>query len=119
MAFTKRELLARRAKRVRYRIRRQGVDKPRLSVFRSSRHMYVQLIDDAKGHTVAAASTLEKDAKVKFGGNIEAAAAVGKLIAKRAKAAGVENVVFDRGGFKFHGRVKALADAAREGGLKF
>lgn len=119
MSFTKRELLDRRARRVRYRIRRQGVDKPRLSVFRSARHMYAQIIDDAKGHTLASASTLDKDVNVKATGNKEAAAVVGKLLAERAKAAGVENVVFDRGGFKFHGRVKALADAAREGGLKF
>ncbi len=119
MAFTKKDLLARRARRVRYRIRRQGADKPRLSVFRSSRHMYAQIIDDNQGRTLASASTLDKDVSVKYSGNVEAATAVGKLLAERAKAAGVENVVFDRGGFQFHGRVKALADAAREGGLKF
>ncbi len=119
MAFTKRELLARRARRVRYRIRRQESGKARLSIHRTPRHIYAQIIDDGKGHTLAHASTLDKDVNVKSTGNVEAAIEVGKLIAKRAKEAKVEVVVFDRGGFKYHGRVKALADAAREGGLKF
>jgi len=94
---------------------------PRLSVHRSSKHIYAQVIDDVKGHTLAAASTLDKDlrGKLKTGADVEAAGAVGKLIAERAKKAGVEKVVFDRGPYIYHGRVKALADAAREGGLKF
>jgi large subunit ribosomal protein L18 len=93
----------------------------RLSVHRSSKHIYAQVIDDARGHTVAAASTLDKDLKgsLKTGADREAAAAVGKLVAERAVKAGVKDVVFDRGAFIFHGRVKALADAAREAGLSF
>ena len=93
----------------------------RLSVFRSSKHIYVQLIDDDKGETLASASTMEKTLRGggKTGANIEAAKAIGKLIAERAKAKGIKDVVFDRGGYMFHGRVKALADAAREGGLNF
>ena len=93
----------------------------RLSVFRSSKHIYAQVIDDAGGKTVAAASTLDKDLKgsLKKGSDMEAAQAVGKLIAARALQAGVTNVVFDRGGYLYHGRVKALADAAREAGLNF
>src|SRR5262249_5541282 len=95
--------------------------RPRLSVHRSSRHIYAQLIDDAQGRTLAAASSLEKDmkGKLKTGADKAAAAEVGKLLAQRAVGAGVSEVVFDRGGFKYHGRVKALADGAREGGLKF
>ncbi|MFA9479034.1 50S ribosomal protein L18 [Phycisphaerales bacterium AB-hyl4] len=92
-------------------------EQPRLSVFRSNKHMYAQVIDDLDGRTLAAASSAA--ANVEKGGDIEAAAAVGKALAEKAKAAGVETVTFDRNGFKFHGRVKALADAAREGGLKF
>jgi large subunit ribosomal protein L18 len=88
-------------------------------VHRSGRHIYAQVIDDAAGKTVAAASTLEKDVRATSGANVDAAVSVGKRVAERAKAAGVTNVVFDRGGFLFHGRVKALADAAREGGLEF
>lgn len=109
----------------RQRVRRQLVavssGRPRLSVHRTSKHIYVQLIDDAKGATVVAASSLEKDLRgtLKTGADVEAAKAVGKLIAERAKKAGVEQVVFDRGGYIYHGRVKALADAAREGGLQF
>jgi len=93
----------------------------RLSVFRSSKHIYAQLIDDVKGTTVAAASSLEKTMRegAKTGANIAAARAVGKLIAERAKEKGIKNVVFDRGGYLYHGRIKALADAAREGGLNF
>jgi len=93
----------------------------RLSVFRSSKHIYAQLIDDVKGTTVAAASSLEKTMRegAKTGANIAAAKAVGKLIAERAKEKGIKDVVFDRGGYLYHGRIKALADAAREGGLNF
>jgi len=92
-------------------------DQPRLSIYRSSKHLYAQLIDDFSGKTLAAASSVQ--AKIEKGGNIEAAAQIGKAIAEKAKAAGVESVAFDRNGFRYHGRVKALADAAREGGLKF
>jgi large subunit ribosomal protein L18 len=95
--------------------------RPRLAVFRSNKHIYAQIIDDSKGDTLTAASTLETDAKkdIKHGGNIAAAKAVGKLVAERAKAQGIEAVLFDRGGYLYHGRVKALAEAAREAGLKF
>ena len=112
-------LFERRRRRVRTALRAKGGLRPRLSVHRSGRHIYVQVIDDAAGRTVAAASTLEKDARSSTGANIDAASSVGKRIAERASAAGVTQVVFDRGGFLFHGRVKALADAAREGGLEF
>ena len=108
-----------RRQRVRTSIRRTGGDRPRLSVHRSGRHIYAQVIDDAAGKTLASASTLDKDLKVKTGANADAAAAVGKALAAKATKAGVDKVVFDRGGFLFHGRVKALADAAREGGLEF
>jgi large subunit ribosomal protein L18 len=114
-------LFTRRQQRVRHRVMLVGNGRPRLSVFRSSRHIYAQIIDDAAGRTLAAASSLEKDVRgdLKTGADKAAAAAVGKLIAERAKAAGIATVVFDRGGYLFHGRVKALADAAREGGLAF
>lgn len=114
-------LFARRARRTRYQLRKRAKGRPRLSVFRSGLHIYVQVIDDGGGKTLAAASSVEKDLrkKLKTGGNVEAAAEVGKLIAERAKKAGISEVVFDRGGYAFHGRVKALADAAREGGLNF
>jgi large subunit ribosomal protein L18 len=114
-------LFSRRQKRVRYRIFRIAKGRPRLSVFRSSRHIYAQVIDDAQGRTLCAASSLDKGlrATLKTGADKAAASAVGKLLAERAKAAGVSAVVFDRGGYLFHGRVKALADAAREGGLDF
>ena len=114
-------LFARRQMRVRYRISRLAKGRPRLSVFRSSRHIYAQVIDDTRGNTVAAASSLDKSLResLKTGSDKAAAAAVGKLVAERAKAAGVTSVVFDRGGYLYHGRVKALADAAREGGLEF
>src|SRR6266478_2983894 len=114
-------LFDRRRARVRGRIARSASTRPRLSVFRSSRHIYVQIIDDAVGRTLAAASTLDASLKpdLKTGADTAAAAAVGKLIAERAKAAGVERFVFDRGGYLFHGRLKALADAAREGGIEF
>jgi large subunit ribosomal protein L18 len=108
-----------RRRRVRTQLRTKGGNRPRLSVHRSSQHIYAQIIDDAKGITLAAASTLEKDVRDATGATTDAAAAVGKRLAERAKAAGVSAVVFDRGGFLFHGRVKALADGAREGGLEF
>ena len=115
------ELFRRRRQRVRYKLRHAGKLRPRLSVFRSSRHIYAQIIDDAAGRTIVAASTLEADVKkeLKTGADSDAAKAVGKVIAERAKKAGVAQVVFDRGAYMFHGRVKALADAAREGGLDF
>jgi large subunit ribosomal protein L18 len=111
----------RRKRRQRASIARKGAGRPRLSVHRSGKHIYAQVIDDAKGKTLAAASTLEKDVRgtLKTCANVDAAKAVGKLIATRAIAAGIKAVVFDRGGYMFHGRVKALADAAREGGLSF
>ncbi|MET1410877.1 50S ribosomal protein L18 [Roseibium sp. HPY-6] len=111
----------RRRDRVRRSIRKAAGERPRLSIFRSSKQIYAQIIDDAKGHTIASASTIEKDLKgsLKTGADVAAAAAVGKLVAERAVAAGVKQVVFDRGGYMYHGRVKALADAAREGGLEF
>jgi large subunit ribosomal protein L18 len=114
-------LFLRRRQRVRSNLRRAGNNRPRLSVFRSSKHIYAQIIDDASGRTLAAASTLDGGLKtsLKTGADTAAASAVGKLVAERAKAAGVERVVFDRGAYLFHGRVKALADAAREGGLDF
>ena len=113
-------LFERRRRRVRSRLARTNKGRPRLSVFRSGRHIYAQIIDDVAGHTLAAASTLDETLRAgKTGANKEAAEAVGKLLAERAKAAGVTAVVFDRGGYLFHGRVKALADAAREGGLDF
>ena len=109
----------RRRERNRNRIREYAGDRVRLSVHRSSQHIYAQVIDDAKGVTLAAASTLDGTLRKSAGGNMNAAAAVGKLVAERAKKAGVKAVVFDRGGYLYHGRVKALADAAREGGLEF
>ncbi|WP_174274105.1 50S ribosomal protein L18 [Sphingomonas bacterium] len=112
-------LFERRRRRVRTALKAKGSLRPRLSVHRSGRHIYAQVIDDAAGKTVAAASTLEKDVRGSTGANADAAASVGKRVAERASAAGITRVVFDRGGFLFHGRVKALADAAREGGLEF
>ena len=111
----------RRKARVRRSIRKTANGRPRLSVFRSSQHIYAQVIDDDKGVTVAAASSLEPDLRksLKTGANREAATEIGKLVAERAVKAGVKDVVFDRGSYLFHGRVKALADAAREGGLNF
>lgn len=111
-----------RRQKLRWRIRTtvSGVaSKPRLSVFRSNKDIYAQLIDDKQGHTLAAASSREKDIFGAGGNKVEKAAKVGKLLAERAKAAGVETCVFDRGGYLYHGRVKSLADGAREGGLKF
>lgn len=112
---------ARREARVRRAIKAVANGKPRLSVFRSSKQIYAQVIDDAKGVTLAAASTLDKDlkSKLKTGADVAAATAVGKLVAERAKKAGVKAIVFDRGAYMYHGRVKALAEAAREGGLEF
>jgi large subunit ribosomal protein L18 len=114
-------LFARRKQRVRSAIRRQTNNRVRLSVFRSGKHIYAQLIDDSKGATLAAASSLDAEVKgkVKSTSTIEAAKLIGALIAQRAKKADVKEVVFDRGGYLFHGRVKALADAAREAGLSF
>jgi len=115
------QLRERRRERLRFSLRRKGGGRPRLSVFRSSKHIYAQIIDDAAGCTLAAASTLDAAlrAEKRTGADKAAAAAVGKLIAERALAAGVSAVVFDRGAYLYHGRVKALADAAREGGLAF
>jgi large subunit ribosomal protein L18 len=112
---------ARRQAKVRRNVRRAAGSRARLSVFRSSKHIYAQVIDDAKGETVASASSLEKDMRgeLKTGANVAAAKAVGKRLAERAAAKGVKDVVFDRGGYLYHGRIKALADAAREGGLNF
>ena len=109
----------RRTHRVRRSLAKNSGGRPRLSVFRSSKHIYAQVIDDAKGHTVAAASSLEKELRstLKTGADKAAAAAVGKLLAERARKAGVDKVVFDRGGYRYHGRIKALADGARQGGL--
>ncbi len=120
MSSTK-ELLARRKNRVRLQLRQRNDGKPRLSVFRSSKHIYAQVIDDAEGRTIAAASSLETSVRegLKTGADVAAAKEVGKLIAERAAAAGIDKIVFDRGGYRYHGRVKALADAAREAGLKF
>jgi len=115
------KLFDRRAKRVRHRISQVAVGRPRLSVFRSGKHIYAQLIDDTARHTIAAASSSEaaKEAGSTKSYNVAAAAAVGKLIASRAIEKGVKRVVFDRGGYLYHGRVKALAEAARQGGLEF
>jgi large subunit ribosomal protein L18 len=114
-------LFLRRRQRVRVNLRRAANGRPRLSVFRSSKHIYAQIVDDAAGRTLAAASSLDGalKASLRNGADIAAASAVGRLVAERAKAAGIERVVFDRGAYLFHGRVKALADAAREGGLDF
>ena len=114
-------LQRRRKERVRSRLRRRNRGRVRLSVFRSSKHIYAQVIDDERGATMAAASSLDQSLRgaLKTGADKDAAAAVGKLIAERAAAAGIKEVVFDRGGYLYHGRVRALADAARDGGLVF
>lgn len=119
--MTPKKLFERRQRRARQSIKEKGNGRIRLSVFRSGKNIYVQVIDDVNGVTLASASTLDKELKgnLKTGADKAAAAAVGKLIAERAKAAGITEVVFDRGGYIYHGRVKALADAAREGGLSF
>ena len=119
MANSKRELFLKRRLRVRNKLRKMADGRARLSVHRSNKNISVQLIDDVKGVTLASASSLEKDLGVVGKNNVEAAAKVGAAIADRAKKAGVSECYFDRGGFLFHGRVRALADAAREGGLKF
>lgn len=119
MALSKLDLFRKRRLRVRNHLKKVAYGKPRLSVHRSSKNIYVQVIDDVAGRTLAAASTLEADLGLKGKSNRESAARIGAEIAARAKAAGIEEVIFDRGGYLFHGRVKALADAAREGGLKF
>ncbi|MGH7114279.1 MAG: 50S ribosomal protein L18 [Stellaceae bacterium] len=115
------DLFLRRRQRVRAKLRRVANNRPRLSVFRSSKHIYAQIIDDAAGRTLAAASSLDGPLRqrLRTGADTAAAGEVGKLLAERAKAAGIERVVFDRGAYLFHGRVKALADAARESGLVF
>ena len=109
----------RRTFRVRNQVRRSANGRPRLSVFRSNKHIYAQLIDDAAGKTLVSASTVEKDVAGETGGNKEAAAQVGQLLGRRAVEKGIKEVVFDRGRYKYHGRVAALADAAREAGLEF
>ncbi len=115
------DLKTRRRERLRYQLRQKSAGRPRLSVFRSGKHIYAQVIDDAERRTLAAASSLDKSLRdaLRTGADKDAAAAVGKLVAERAMAAGVTKVVFDRGAYLYHGRVKALADAAREGGLAF
>jgi large subunit ribosomal protein L18 len=115
------DMKTRRQQRLRYELRQKAAGRPRLSVFRSGKHIYAQVIDDVQGRTLAAASSLDKGLKteLKTGADRSAASAVGKLVAERATAAGVTKVVFDRGAYLYHGRVKALADAAREAGLAF
>jgi len=115
------QLFQRRKGRIRNQLRRVNSGRPRLSVFRSGRHIYAQIIDDVKGITLASASTAEKElrATAKTGADKSAAETIGKLVAERAIKAGIKDVVFDRGGYRYHGRVKALADAAREVGLSF
>jgi large subunit ribosomal protein L18 len=110
-----------RKMRVRKKLQRVSSDRPRLSVFRSGKNIYAQVIDDAKGQTIASASSIEPEVlkSMPKGSDVNAALAVGKLVAERAAKAGIKDVVFDRGGYLYHGRVKALADGAREGGLKF
>ncbi len=111
-----------RRQRIRYRIRKKiegNPDRPRLSIFRSNKQIYVQVVDDLNGATLVSASSKEKSIAEKGGKKSETAALVGKLVASKCKEKGIESVVFDRGGYKYHGRVKSLADAAREGGLKF
>src|SRR6266481_4204587 len=121
MALSSRDSSQKRAQRTRTRLRKLANGRPRLSVFRSSKHIYAQVIDDDRGVTLASASSIEKATResIKTGASIDAAKTVGKLIAARAKEKGVTAVVFDRGAYLYHGRVKALAEAAREGGLSF
>ncbi len=114
-----RDLFERRKQRTRYELKKKALGRPRLSVFRSEKHIYVQVIDDTTGRTLVSASSLDKDLKLKTGSTIEAASKIGEVVAKKALAAGVKEVVFDRGGYVYHGRVKSLAEAAREAGLKF
>jgi|SRR5579864_3835301 large subunit ribosomal protein L18 len=115
---SKNDVRVRIHKRIRHRVRGTE-ERPRLAVFRSLKHIYAQVIDDRRGHTLASASSGEKKAAIGSGGNLAGAKQVGKLIAERAKAGGIKKVVFDRGGYLYHGRIKALADAAREAGLEF
>ena len=115
---SKNDVRVRVHRRIRHKVR-GSQERPRLAVFRSLKHIYAQVIDDHKGHTVASASSGEKSSAVGSGGNVAGAKQVGKLIAERAQAKGVKKVVFDRGGYLYHGRIKALADAAREAGLEF
>ena len=117
MADTRRQIRQRIHKRIRSRVTGTQ-ERPRLAVFRSLNHIYAQIIDDQQGHTIVAAASIEKDLRGK-GGNLEGAKAIGKAVAERAKEKGIKQVVFDRGGYQYHGRVKALADAAREAGLEF
>jgi large subunit ribosomal protein L18 len=117
MPDTRREIRSRIHKRIRSRVAGTQ-ERPRLAIFRSLNHIYAQVIDDQQGHTVVSASSTEKELKTK-GGNLEGAKAIGKAVAERAKEKGIKRVVFDRGGYQYHGRVKALADAAREAGLEF
>jgi large subunit ribosomal protein L18 len=112
-------LFKKRQSRTRYRINTNAAGRPRLSVFRSGKHIYAQVIDDRQAVTLASASTAEKESGVAKGYNVDAASGVGNKIAERSLAAGIKQVVFDRGGYIYHGRIKALADAAREGGLEF
>jgi len=119
MAYSKRDLFLKRRLRVRNKLRKEANGRPRLSVHRSNKNISVQVIDDLAGTTLVSASSLEKDLGVVGRNNVEAAAKIGAAIAERARAKGIEDVYFDRGGFLYHGKVKALADAAREGGLKF
>jgi large subunit ribosomal protein L18 len=119
MALSSRDSSQKRAQRTRIRLRKLANGRPRLSVFRSSKNIYAQVIDDERGVTLAAASSLEGGEKAKKGADKDAAARVGALVAQRAIEKGVKDVVFDRGGYLYHGRVKALADAAREAGLNF
>ena len=116
--FSKNDVRVRIHSRIRQRVRGDQA-RPRLAVFRSVKHIYAQLIDDRQGHTVVSASSNEKNSSIKSGGNVAGAKDVGKLVAERAKAKGISKVVFDRGGYLYHGRVKALADAARAAGLEF
>jgi large subunit ribosomal protein L18 len=118
MATVKDRTLRRKAS-VRRTVKAAASGRKRLSVHRSGKHIYAQVIDDVKGLTLASASSLEKDMRAKSGANVDAAKAVGTLVAKRAVEKGVKDVVFDRGGYRYHGRIKALGDAAREGGLNF
>ena len=119
MMASSKTLFERRKQRNRTQLLKKSRGRLRLSIHRSGRHIYAQIINDGEGKTLASASTLDKDIKVKSGANVDAAVLVGKAIAERATKAGIKEVVFDRGGFLYHGRVKALADAAREGGLDF
>ena len=121
MSFSTKDRQRGKARR-HFRVRKKVVgttERPRLAVHRSNKHITAQVIDDTSGRTLAQASSYEKDLRSNYGGNVDAAKSIGRLVAERAKAAGVEKVVFDRGGFLYHGRIAALADAAREAGLEF